>query len=61
MSEENGDSKLIYALLFILLIPCKDLGRMKTYTFLKIILLYIVTTMTEDTMNIGGGLLIVLG
>ena len=56
----NGNSKLIYALLFILLIPCKDLGRMKNYTFLKIILLYIVATMTSDSTGNGCGPLIIL-
>ena len=45
----NGNSKLIYALLFILLIPHKYLGRIKTHTFLKILLLYIVATMTSNS------------
>ena len=41
--------------IYSLLIPCKDLGRMKTYTFLKIILLYIVATMTNDIIRGSGG------
>ena len=49
----NGNSKLIYALLFILLITCKELGKIKTYTFLKTILLYIVATMTEGIISCG--------
>ena len=55
LGKENGDSKLIHAFVIYLLIPCKHLGRMKTYTFLKIILLYIVATMTNDTIRGGGG------
>ena len=56
----NGNSKLIYALLFILLIPHRDLGRIRTYTFLKIILLYIVETMTSDFTGNSFGPLIIL-
>ena len=51
LGKENGDCKLIYTFVIYLLIPCKHLGRIKTYTFLKIILLYIVATMTNDTIR----------
>ena len=53
--KENGDSKLIYGLLFILLIPHKYLGRMKTCKFIKITLLYIVATMTKDIASFSIG------
>ena len=55
LGRANGNSKLINALIFILLIPDKDLGRIKTYTYLKIILLYILATMTSHSKGNGCG------
>ena len=51
--EENDNSKLIYALLSILMIPCEDPGR--THTILKELSLYIVVTMTRNCTREGGG------
>ena len=57
LGEENGNSKLIYAL-FILMIPQKDPRR--THTFLKELSLYIVVTMTRSCTRGGGAPIIIL-
>ena len=53
LDKEDGNSKLIYALLSILTIPCEDPGR--THTSLKELSLYIVVTTTRSCTRGGGG------
>ena len=57
--KESGNSKLVN-FLYPFLTYWKEFRRMKTYMFLKIILLYFVVVMTDNTGGREGGAPIIL-
>ena len=57
--EESGNGKLVN-FLYPFLTYWKEFRRMKTYMFLKIILLYFIVIMTDDTVGRESGAPIIL-